>query len=76
MHKEDGLDGKDAFGPLDDRLPELPISGEEKLHYTREAHSRGMDLTAYVRMLIRNGHYKEALHQDEKVPTFLRSATK
>lgn len=73
---KDSDNGFDAFGPLDDRLPELPISGEEKLHYTREAHSRGMDLTAYVRMLIRNGHYKEARDQDAKVPTFLRSATK
>lgn len=41
--------GRDIFGPLDDKLPEVRVPAEVKLAAVRRAASLGLDLTAYLR---------------------------
>jgi hypothetical protein len=44
--------GRDIFGPLDDKLPEIRIPAEVKIAATRAAHEQGIDLTAWLRELV------------------------
>lgn len=44
--------GRDIFGPLDDKLPEIRVPAEVRLLATRAAHEQGIDLTAWMRELV------------------------
>lgn len=44
--------GRDIFGKLDDKLPEIRINGQVRLDAERRAHEDGLDLTAWLRELV------------------------
>lgn len=52
--------GRDIFGKLDDKLPEIRINGQVRLDAERRAHDDGLDLTAWLRELVCAELYGEA----------------
>jgi hypothetical protein len=60
--------GRDIFGKLDDKLPEVRIPGEVKLAAERAAAEEGLDLTAWMRELV-----YDALYGPEHVASLYRA---
>lgn len=49
--------GRDIFGKLDDKLPEIRIPGHVKLEAENAAHELGLDITSWLRELVYESLY-------------------